>query len=157
MDGFSSSGYYMWARERTRGAANPGCSRLSRRLRARPSKRILWLQSQTSLTIIGRPPARRLQPGLAAPRNETDTQTSTYKNAQARLSPRLARPAGVEDPLAAAAPARIRHHVRGPGHLRGSAPRRGGLALSGAAPHGGRRVDPRRMDHERHWAASAHL
>src|SRR6266853_5750144 len=51
-----------------RGAANHGCSRLSRRLRARPPKRVLLLQSRDFADQQRGRLKRRLQPRLAAPR-----------------------------------------------------------------------------------------
>src|SRR5258708_553044 len=51
-----------------RGAANHGCSRLSRRLRARPP----------SFSGEQRPPERRLQPGLTAPRPVTIIRMRTF-------------------------------------------------------------------------------
>src|SRR5207302_261941 len=50
--------------------------------------------------------------------------------AETRLSPRLARSARAKDPLAAAAPAWLRHHVCDSSHVRRSAPRRGRFTLS---------------------------
>src|SRR5258707_3454892 len=57
------------------GAANPGCSRLSRRLRARPLKPILLLQSR--VTWRRSRLKRRLQPGLAAPQPVSRKRVST--------------------------------------------------------------------------------
>ncbi len=41
--------------------------------------------------------------------------------------------------------------------MSGEVLRRGRFALSCAASHGGGRLDSRQLDHERQWAAGAHL
>jgi len=74
--------------------------------------------------------------------------TTKSEYAENRFPPGLARSSGLEDPSETVWLAWLRHHVSDQGMVGRGAPRRRRHALSGAAPDGGGRLDPRHMGDE---------